>query len=1010
MAYHNYRTDQYLNELDRIPSGVFFTGVDTEIPLSPMTVLNPSILSPESIFPTFPHARAVVDGVSQDRSKRVLCLPLLDVAIDVRVDSNIATTRIIQRFTNVSDIAIPEAHYTFPIYDGGAVITFRYHVGDSKVLVGKVLSNEEAKIEYMRAIENMEAAALLEEKTPEVLQTMIGNIPPKTSVKIEITYVNELKPDVGGSGLLVTIPTSVAPRYGTPPKGYSNSSAMVHTGLAIVVAVSCQERIRQIECRSHPALVEMGTVGAPPDLLDFEDFHAQASSAGEKRESSVTFNPQQATVKLSDPNAKMDKDFVVSINTGENQEPTQQSRALLSPSNKYGHSALMVTIKPSELFSMHMPDMDFKGEIIFIADRSGSMVGEKIAGLRNVLYIFLKSLPNTCSFNLWSFGSSFRSLWVTSKQYSQQAVDEAVSHVSGFAADMGGTELLKALEDVVARRSATTASTQVILLTDGQVWDTDKTISFVRTTRSELGDAMRLFVLGIGDTVSHHLIEGLGGVGGGFGEVVGIATPDKWQDRVIRMLKGALMPPTWNCEIDLGHQFTPRDLCVDSFAPSVKDMKQTASESSGYIAAPRSPLTHHFKQQSVFFLLDTGSLAPPLSVMITATAKGNGLEALAVVKATLPVVCTMAPNRTLQHLVVKSALLELDMRVGQQQSPGLDSIDDSMACSNAVLLGKQYSVTSRWTSFVATDSGATIINVIDSYNAPVSGLHLLTSPQRDLPSIPTATASPITRPSEMMEFIGDLQMCNVRTQASSSSRYGREFSPPHHRRAFSPFRDDLPFSDFSLSLDYRAISSSREFSLSRDDRAFSPSRPSLSEHAFERESYSSHHNSYQASSLSQPRAHSTLRHLDGPSAMKSSVTEQYRSPHFPYPSASPTASLVQGSPTQAESGPAIGIDDIVHSQTASGRFNVGSDVREKLGSHFPAGTREAIEANTKSENGEVDRSAVDTIMMTKYIETQMDDKKDLLDLMVHKAVRSVNGPGVRDQSRDDSDNEEDDCL
>ena len=73
-----------------------------------------------------------------------------------------------QRFNNISNIAIPEAHYTFPIYDGAAVTAFRYYIGDSEVLTGKVLSNEEAMNEYMRAIESMEAAALLEERTPEV--------------------------------------------------------------------------------------------------------------------------------------------------------------------------------------------------------------------------------------------------------------------------------------------------------------------------------------------------------------------------------------------------------------------------------------------------------------------------------------------------------------------------------------------------------------------------------------------------------------------------------------------------------------------------------------------------------------------------------------------------------------------------------------------------------------------------------------------------------------------------
>jgi len=89
-----------------------------------------------------------------------------------------------------------------------------------------------------------------------------------------------------------------------------------------------------------------------------EDFHAQASSAGKRKQSSATSNPQQVTVKLSDPNAKMDKDFVVSISTVENQEPTQRSRALLSPSTKYGHSALMVTInlRPSSKARIAMFD------------------------------------------------------------------------------------------------------------------------------------------------------------------------------------------------------------------------------------------------------------------------------------------------------------------------------------------------------------------------------------------------------------------------------------------------------------------------------------------------------------------------------------------------------------------------------------------------------------------------------------------------------------------------------
>lgn len=901
MAYSPYQTHVSPPEPYRIPSGVFFTDFCPEVPLD---------CSPATIFPIFPNARPAVNpGVappadkfprssSQSKPQQVLCLPLLDVAIDVRVDSTIATTRFMQRFKNISNIAIPEAHYTFPIYDGAAVTTFRYYIGDSEVLIGKVLSNEEAMNEYMRAIESMEAAALLEEKTPEVFQTMIGNIPPKTSVKIEITYVSELKSDIGGQGYLVTIPTSLAPRYGTPPAGYSSSSAMDHTGLAVVVAVNSHQPICQIECRSHLVSVDMGSAGAPPDLLDFDVFYAQASSGREG--GSAALNPRQATVRLSDPNAGMHKDFVVFIKTSRDDDSATRSQALLSPANEHGHSALMVTIQPSELFSTHKPQVDFRGEIVFIADRSGSMGGEKISGLRDALHVFVKSLPDTCTFNLYSFGTSFQSLWQSSMPYSQETLDEAVSHISGFSADMGGTELLPALENAVIRRSTTGHSTQIIVLTDGQVWNANKTINFVQHTRSELGDGFRLFVLGIGDTVSHRLIEGVSGAGGGFGEVVGIATPDKWQNRVIRMLKGALMPPTWNCEIDLGPQFIRLDLNEDSFPWDKKNDKRNASNSWEYIRAPQSPSIHHFKQSSIFCLLNTGSTAPLSSVTITATAGANRGD---VIKATLPVLSIATPDRTLQHLAVKSALVDLDIRADQQQPH--DAADDSVASRNAVLLGKLYSVTSRWTSFVATNGDGSVAHPIDSYDALAGDLHLLAAPK------------PYTTPFRSL-------LSELRPGQSTVASTPRSAHAGLLQSVSAMMSNECPSENYSSGM---------------------------------------------------PRNGSG-------SGFKSPIFE------FCHPSLGYATS--QGIRAEVPSAKrSIDVADIVDSQTASGRFRISSGFRERLTSNLPAGTREAIQANMREQNDEHGSEAVDTLMMTKYIETKLDDKKDLLELVVDKAVRSV---------------------
>ena len=129
----------------------------------------------------------------------------------------------------------------------------------------------------------------------------------------------------------------------------------------------------------------MGSAGTPPDLLDFDTFYTQAGSSREGN--SAALNPCQATVKLSDPLAGMQKDFVVFVKTSGDENSVSRFQAL-SPVNEYDHSALMVIIQPNELFGTYKPQMDFRGEILFIADRSGSTEGEKISVLRDALRVY----------------------------------------------------------------------------------------------------------------------------------------------------------------------------------------------------------------------------------------------------------------------------------------------------------------------------------------------------------------------------------------------------------------------------------------------------------------------------------------------------------------------------------------------------------------------------------------------------------------------------------------------
>jgi hypothetical protein len=66
-----------------------------------------------------------------------------------------------------------------------------------------------------------------------------------------------------------------------------------------------------------------------------------------------------------------------------------------------------------------------KPEIIFIADRSGSMGGQ-IPTLVSALKVFLKSIPIGCMFNICSFGSHHSFLWSKSQMYGHDTLAEAI--------------------------------------------------------------------------------------------------------------------------------------------------------------------------------------------------------------------------------------------------------------------------------------------------------------------------------------------------------------------------------------------------------------------------------------------------------------------------------------------------------------------------------------------------------------------------------------------------------
>jgi hypothetical protein len=632
----------------------------------------------------------------EGQTPRTKYLPQLGLDVRATILATNSRTVITQSFVNPSAEAIPEVCYSFPLYESSSIVGFTCRVSD-QIVKGIVEPKKKANQIYEEAKSKGKTAAILDrsENAADVFSTRLGNVPAGETVLIEIALVQELVQDAQVGGTRYMIPVSIAPRYGSgsgepdAPEG-----VVMKTAIKVDIIMEKGSHIRNIRSPSHPIQVDLGRTSDMPES---------------------TFEACYAAVTLRE-NVVIKEDFVVTVNADKQDLPFAFLETHPSLPNQ---QALMVSLVPK--FSLP-PDVS---EIVFVVDRSGSM-DNKIPTLRSALELFLKSLPLGVPFNIISFGSGAEPLWPRSKVSNEESLGQALKHIKRIKADMGGTEMLGALQAAVKNRYQDKAL-EVLVLTDGDIWAQSAVFGFVNKENQEF--STRFFTLGIGNLVSHSLINGISRAGKGFSQTA--INNEDLNKTVVRMLKGALMPRLNNSRLDIGipelddgyvnvEWPDDQDVQTDPVAEPISffDQGHKEKEHVGIVHEPLPkipipntlqaptdlPALFPFIRSTIYLLLSNRSTAFPRTIKLRAESKHGPIE------LEIPVQ-DVGKGETIHQLAAKKTVTELEESRGWIQSAKdaqgesvkktCESRMDELVQQECERLGVRFQVAGKHCSFVA---------------------------------------------------------------------------------------------------------------------------------------------------------------------------------------------------------------------------------------------------------------------------------------------------------------------
>ncbi|KAJ7031685.1 von Willebrand factor type A domain-containing protein [Mycena alexandri] len=671
-------------------------------------------------------------GLYYTHRHQVVSLPLLGVRAEASIKELAAQVKLTQAYGNDASFPI-EAIYSFPVPARASVCGFVMIKQNGTRVVGSVLEKQEARKTYGTAVAKGQQASLMEQQTPDIFQVSVGNIPPREQVQIELVYATELAEDEENDSIRFHLPFHIGARYGNAPPPltpFTSTSVITSRSTPFLIINAIVEAVAPIAKISSPSHTTTTELGPDPALPNFKE---------------LPFS-NYARVSLSSDSA-LTKDFILTVKSAGLDAP----RCVAEPHPTHNTAALALTLVPR----FTLPDLA-RQEFILLVDRSGSMANKRISAARKALVVLLRALPHQDSlFQIVSFGSHVSALWPAgSRAYNQKTLEEATRHVDGMDASFGGTEIRAALRKCFEIRAGD-RPTSVLVLTDGEAYDVDWVLAEVKGSvkAASEGAPLRVFVLGIGNSVSTAMCEGIARVGHGTCMLVA-EEETTFTGKVARLLKAARTPVISNITVDWGRPELESDFEVVEKAEVVKQNSKekkskekqktlnifdkavdpTHLDKTGPPPAPQVILAPPSDvQQSPFKILN---LFPGTRVNIYAILQGRSSIPQTVtlhgstpdgasISLPIPVTVSRLPSTPALHALAARRIIQ-DLEDGQYTAALTATLKDPAdadllartARASIVRLGTTHSITSTYTSFVAVDEAPGAAPPENTHQAP----------------------------------------------------------------------------------------------------------------------------------------------------------------------------------------------------------------------------------------------------------------------------------------------------